>query len=54
VLALATCGLLLVTPYLTVWYVVWALPLAAAEDDEWAGLLTLALGAYLLRQTVPL
>jgi hypothetical protein len=54
VLALATCGLLLATPYLTVWYVVWALPLAAAEDDEWAGLLTFALGAYLLQQTIPL
>jgi len=41
-------------PYLVVWYLVWALPLAAAEDDETAGLLSLALCAYLLRQTVPL
>jgi Glycosyltransferase family 87 len=54
VLALAACGLLLATPYLTVWYIIWAIPLAAAEDDERAGIVTLALGAYLLRQTIPL
>jgi hypothetical protein len=53
-LGLATCALLLATPYLVVWYVVWALPLAAAEDDEPAALLSLALCAYLLRQTIPL
>jgi hypothetical protein len=53
-LALATCALLLASPYLVVWYVVWALPLAAAEDDEPAALLSLALCAYLLRQTIPL
>ena len=32
----------------------WAVPLAAAEDDEPAALLSLALCAYLLRQTIPL
>ena len=53
-LGLATCALLLASPYLVVWYVVWALPLAAAEDDEPAALLSLALCAYLLRQTIPL
>jgi hypothetical protein len=53
-LGLATCALLLASPYLVVWYVVWALPLAAAEDDESAALLSLALCAYLLRQTIPL
>lgn len=53
-LGLATCALLLASPYLVVWYVVWALPLAAAEDDEPAALLSLALSAYLLRQTIPL
>jgi hypothetical protein len=52
-LGLATCALLLAVPYLVVWYVVWALPLAAAEDDEPAALLSLALCAYLLRQTIP-
>jgi hypothetical protein len=53
-LALATCALLLALPYLVVWYVVWAVPLAAAEDDEAAALLSVVLCAYLLRQTVPL
>jgi hypothetical protein len=53
-LGLATCALLLALPYLVVWYVVWAIPLAAAEDDEAAGLLSLVVCAYLLRQTIPL
>jgi len=45
---------LVTTPYLAPWYVIWAVPLAAAEDDEWAAAAALALCAYLLRQTVPL
>jgi Glycosyltransferase family 87 len=50
-----TAGLLLLaTPYLVAWYVVWAAPLAAAEDDRPAQLLTLGMTAYLLRQAVPL
>jgi hypothetical protein len=53
-LGLATCALLFAAPYLVVWYVVWALPLAAAEDDEPAALLSLVLCAYLLRQTIPI
>jgi hypothetical protein len=53
-LGVATCAMLLASPYLVAWYVVWALPLAAAEDDEPAALLSLALCAYLLRQTIPL
>jgi hypothetical protein len=53
-LGLATCALLLAAPYLVVWYVVWAVPLAAAEDDEPAALLSLVLCAYLLRQTIPI
>ena len=53
-LALATCFLLLATPYLAAWYVVWAVPLAAAEDDRLARVLILALCAYLLPQTVPI
>jgi alpha-1,6-mannosyltransferase len=53
-LALATCLLLLATPYLVAWYVVWAVPLAAAEDDRAAQLLALGLSAYLLSQAVPL
>ena len=53
-LGLATCALLLALPYLVVWYIVWAVPLAAAEDDETAALLSLVICAYLLRQTIPL
>jgi hypothetical protein len=52
-LALAACILMLAAPWLVVWYLVWAVPLAAAEDDRTAQLLTLALGAYLLPQTIP-
>jgi hypothetical protein len=52
-LALAACVLMLAAPWLVVWYLVWAVPLAAAEDDRTAQLLTLLLGAYLLPQTIP-
>jgi hypothetical protein len=52
-LALAACALMLAAPWLVVWYLVWAVPLAAAEDDRTAQLLTLALCAYLLPQTIP-
>jgi hypothetical protein len=48
-------GLLLVaTPWLIVWYAIWAVPLAAAEEDRTARLLALGLCAYLLRDAVPL
>ena len=53
-LGLAACLFLLTTPYLAAWYVVWALPLAAAEDDDVAQWLSLALSAYLLPQAIPL
>jgi Glycosyltransferase family 87 len=53
-LALAACFLLLATPYLVAWYVVWAVPLAAAEDDRTAQLIALGLSAYLLSQAVPI
>jgi Glycosyltransferase family 87 len=53
-LALAACVLMLAAPWLVVWYLVWAVPLAAAEDDRTAQWLTLALGAYLLPQTIPI
>jgi alpha-1,6-mannosyltransferase len=52
-LALAACALMLAAPWLVVWYVVWAVPLAAAEDDRTAQLIALALCAYLLPQTIP-
>ena len=48
-------GLLLVsTPWLVPWYAVWAVPLAAIEEDRTARVLALALSAYLLRDAVPL
>ena len=53
-LGLTTALLLLATPYLIAWYVLWTVPLAAAEDDRTAQLLGLGLSAYLLRQAVPL
>ena len=53
-LGLAACALMLASPWLVVWYVVWAVPLAAAEDDRTAQLVSLALCAYLLPQTVPI
>jgi alpha-1,6-mannosyltransferase len=53
-LGLAAGLLLLASPYLVAWYVVWAVPLAAAEDDRPAQLLALGLSAYLLSQAVPI
>jgi Glycosyltransferase family 87 len=53
-LGLAAGLLLLATPYLAPWYLVWAAPLAAADEDRPAQWLVIALSAYLLAQTVPL
>lgn len=54
-LAFVACLLLVTSPYLAVWYLGWAVPLAAAdEDDRVARVLALALCAYLLPQTIPL
>jgi hypothetical protein len=53
-LGLAGCLLLATTPWLTPWYAIWAVPLAAAEDDRRAQLLSLAFCAYLLPQAIPL
>ncbi len=51
----AACLVLATTPYLAVWYLAWAVPLAAVdEDDRVARLGALALCAYLLPQAVPL
>lgn len=50
-----TAGLLLVaTSWLVPWYAVWAVPLAAVEEDPPARWLALALSAYLLRDAVPI
>ncbi len=53
-LGLAGCLLLATTPWLTPWYAIWAVPLAAAEGDRRAQLLSLAFCAYLLPQAIPL
>ena len=53
-LGLAAGLLLCASPYLVPWYAVWALPLAASEDDPPAQWLAVAISAYLLRQRVPL
>ena len=50
-----TSGLLLVgTPWLLPWYAVWAVALAAIEEDAVAWVLTVALCAYLLPDRVPI
>jgi hypothetical protein len=51
-LGLAFAFLLLALPYLIVWYVLWPLALAAHDDDRAAVVLSLALCAYLLPQTI--
>ena len=53
-LGLAGCLLLATTPWLTPWYAIWAVPLAAADDDRRSQLLSLAFCAYLLPQAIPL
>jgi Glycosyltransferase family 87 len=50
----AACVVLATTPYLAVWYLAWAVPLAAADEDRIARVAALALTAYLLPQTIPL
>ncbi len=53
-LALTACLLLVCTSWLVPWYAVWAVPLAAVEEDRTARLLALALSAYMLRDAVPI
>lgn len=53
-LALCAGLLLLATPWLVPWYAVWAVPLAAVEEDPPARWLALGVSAYLLRDAVPL
>lgn len=50
----ATFGLLVASAYMTPWYVVWLLPLAALARDRALLALTLALTAFQLRPTIPL
>jgi hypothetical protein len=51
-LGLAACLVLVTTPYLAVWYLAWAVPVTAAEEDAVATVAVLALCAYLLPQTI--
>jgi hypothetical protein len=53
-LGLAAGLLLVATSWLVPWYAVWAVPLAAVEEDRPARWLALGLSAYLLRDAVPL
>ena len=53
-LGLAAGLLLLAIPYLAPWYLAWAVPLAAVEEDRAARWLSLGLCAYLLPQTIPI
>ena len=53
-LALTAGFLLVCTSWLVPWYAVWAVPLAAVEEDRAARVLALALSAYLLRDAVPI
>jgi alpha-1,6-mannosyltransferase len=50
----AACLVLLTTPYLIVWYLAWAVTLAAADEDRIGRAGVLVLSAYLLPQTIPL
>ncbi len=52
-LALAAGALLLATAWLVPWYAVWAVPLAAIEEDRAARWLAVGLSAYLLPMYVP-
>jgi hypothetical protein len=52
-LGLAACALLLATSWLQPWYAVWALPLAAVEEDRLAQAVAVALSAYFLRDALP-
>jgi len=52
-LGLAACLVLVTTPYLAVWYLAWAVPLAAADDDPPALAACVVLCLYLLPQAIP-
>lgn len=51
---LTACLALVTTPYLAVWYLGWAVPLAAIDDEDIVPLAAATvLGAYLLPQAIP-
>jgi hypothetical protein len=53
-LGLCAGFVLLATTWLVPWYAVWAVPLAAVEEDGAARWLAIGLSAYLLRDAVPI
>jgi alpha-1,6-mannosyltransferase len=53
-LGLAAGLVLLASPWLLPWYAVWAVPLAAVDEDRSAWLLSLGMCAYLLADRVPI
>jgi hypothetical protein len=52
-IGLAAVLLVGLSPLLAPWYLLWAVPLAAADDDDLALGLGVVLSAYVLVQTVP-
>lgn len=53
-LGLAALLLVACSPLLAPWYLLWCIPIAAAEDDGPALALGVVVSAYVLRQTIPL
>ena len=53
-LGLASLLLVASSPLLAPWYLLWCIPLAAADDDGPALAVGVVLSAYVLRQTIPL
>jgi hypothetical protein len=53
-LGLCAVALLVATPWLHPWYAVWAVPLAAIDDDRVAQAGALVLSAYFLQDALPL
>jgi hypothetical protein len=53
-LGVTTILLLVASPWVLPWYAVWAVPLAAVEEDRLGWLLALGLCAYLLPDRVPI
>jgi hypothetical protein len=51
-IALAAALLLLATSWLQPWYAIWAVPLAAIEEDQLARVLTVAICGYFLRDAM--
>lgn len=53
-LSLTASLLLIATSWLQPWYAIWAVPLAAVEEDQVAGAIALVLCAWFLRDALPI